>query len=88
MQAQSPAWTEPTTDDTVPAGHVVHGGQAMAQAVWPSGTLAIVHGADGTSLAMHDEVQVSVDETVAMSSPSAALLPVMTTDESSRTVDP
>ena len=79
---------EPTTDDAVPAGHVVHGPQAMGQAAWPTGTLANEHEGDGTSFATHDEVQVRVDCSVKMSSPLEALLPVMTTDEeSSRTVD-
>ena len=51
-------------DDTVPAGHVVHGPQLMGQAVWPTPTLANEHGDDGTWFATHDEVQVRLDVVV------------------------
>ena len=61
MQAQSIESIEPTTDDTVPAGHVVHGPQLMGQADWSEGTLANEHGEAGTWFATHDEVQVRVD---------------------------
>ena len=60
---------EPTTDDTVPAGHVVHGPQAMGQATVPTLTLADEHAGDGTWFATHDEVQVRVDSEVWMSCP-------------------
>ena len=55
---------EPTTDDTVPAGHVVHGPQAMGQTVWPVTPLAIEHADEGIWFATHDEVQVRLDVVV------------------------